>query len=76
MVNKHRDFTLVIDADPDAPGVEDSIFAAGMDDATIILQNGQLQLSFDRKAASMDAAVQSAVAQVESLGHRVVRVLR
>jgi hypothetical protein len=70
------DFTLVIDADPDAPGFEDRIFAAGMDDATIILQNGQLQLSFDRKSISMDAAVQSAVAQVDGLGHQVLRVIR
>ena len=71
-----HDFTLVIDADRDAPGFEDGIFESGMDDATIIQQNGQLQLSFDREAPSMEAAVESAVAQVESLGHRVLRVIR
>jgi hypothetical protein len=57
--------------------IEDALFEAGCDDATLVSQNGVLFLDFDREAESLTAAITSAIAAVERspVGLRVVRVL-
>ena len=54
--------------DPFAANFEDRFFEAGCDDATISLQRGAIILEFSREAASFDAAVASALADIERAG--------
>lgn len=60
-------FTLVLkNVDEKTPGLEDSLFQAGCDDALINFRNGTVYLDFDRKANSIEEAVISAINAVES----------
>lgn len=70
-------FTLVLkNVDEHSPGLEDSLFEAGCDDALINFRNGCVYLDFNRKAHSLEEAVISAIAAVESadLGATVLHV--
>jgi len=62
------DFTFILGADPHDEAVEDTFLAAPFDDATLILQNGALALSFDREAASYRDAVISAYHDIRATG--------
>lgn len=46
----------------------DRIFAAGCDDGTPAVRDGVAWIHFDREAASLEAAILSAVAQVQTAG--------
>ncbi len=60
------DFNLVIDSVTDITSeVEDAIFEAGCDDAIVSKRNEIIYLDFDREADSLEAAILSAIAQVE-----------
>ncbi|MEX2437477.1 MAG: hypothetical protein WD509_02780 [Candidatus Paceibacterota bacterium] len=63
---KTHDFTLVLEASAKltAP-LEDALFEAGCDDATLSFRNGIAYLDFDREAKSMEEAIISAIRQVE-----------
>ncbi|MCE2484194.1 MAG: hypothetical protein J4F42_01675 [Desulfurellaceae bacterium] len=52
----------------------DSLFEAGCDDATPGTCNGVFSIDFHREADSLEAAIRSAIANVESAGYRVTRV--
>jgi hypothetical protein len=52
----------------------DALFAAGCDDGTPASCNGLAWVHFDREAPSLEAAIQSAVAQVQSAGFGVAKV--
>lgn len=69
-------FTLVVEgANLQDEAVIDRLFEAGCDDALVSSTNGVQYVDFDREAASFDAAVLSAVADVERVsGVRVVRL--
>ena len=56
--------------------LEDALFEAGCDDATLAFRNGVGYLEFDRRARSLDVAILSAVRDVERADPRltVVRV--
>ncbi len=74
---KTHEFTLVLDGvDDHTPTLEDSLYEAGCDDALINFRNATVYLDFSRAADSFDAAVQSAIEQVESmpLGAKVISV--
>jgi hypothetical protein len=70
-------FVLVLAgvSEPDS-SLEDALFEAGCDDATLAFRNGVGYLQFDRRAPSLDAAILSAVRDVERADFRltVVRV--
>jgi hypothetical protein len=52
----------------------DVLFAAGCDDGTPACCNGLAWIHFDREAASLEEAIRSAVAQVQSAGFTVSKV--
>ena len=61
-----HNFVLVLDGsiDPDG-GIEDTLFEAGCDDGILAFRNGVAYLEFDREADSLEAAILSAVRDVE-----------
>src|SRR5438067_969610 len=52
----------------------DALFAAGCDDGTPACCNGVAWIHFDRESATLEAAIQLAVSQVQSVGFRVGKV--
>lgn len=69
-------FTLIVDGpDLQDDGQADALYESGCDDALIGRSHGVQHLDFDREAPSLDAAVLSAVADIERLdGLEVVRI--
>lgn len=60
-------FTLVLGGVTNAtPGLEDLLYAAHCDDALINFRNHTAYLDFDREASSLEAAIISAIKDVES----------
>jgi hypothetical protein len=52
----------------------DTLFEAGCDDGTLASRDGQAWVHFDREAPSLEEAIRSAVAQVQSAGMTAVKV--
>lgn len=52
----------------------DALFAAGCDDGTPTSCNGEAWIHIDRIAPSLEAAIQSAVARVQSVGLGIAKV--
>jgi hypothetical protein len=52
----------------------DALFAAGCDDGTPTCCEGVAWIHFDREAASLEEAIRSAIAQVQSVGFSVSKV--
>lgn len=71
-------FALIVAAPPLSYGAildaTDALGEAGCTDASIRGHAEGLELLFARRARSLQAALSSAIADVESTGHRVVRV--
>lgn len=69
-------FRLIVEgADLQDEAVIDRLFEAGCDDALVSSTDGVQCIDFDRDAGSFDAAVSSAMADVEGVdGVRVVRL--
>ena len=69
-------FTLIVDgADLQDESVVNSLFESGCDDALVGSTDGVQFIDFDRDAASLEAAVLSAVADAKRVdGIRVLRV--
>lgn len=70
------EFTLIVDG-PDLQDGEhlDALFESGCDDALVGRSHGVQYLDFDRDAASLQDAILSAIANVESVdGVEVVRI--
>ena len=69
-------FTVVVDGvDLQSDPAANALFAAGCDDATAGRVNGVQYVEFDREAVSLDAAIQSAVSDLQRLdGLEVVRI--
>lgn len=64
---KSYQFILVLkNVDEKTSGLEDNLFESGCDDALINFRSGTVYLDFDRKAASLEEAVLSAIRDVES----------
>ncbi len=66
---KIHEFTLVIET-PESllDGLEDALFEAGCDDATLSFRKGIAYLDFDREAGDLESAIISAIQQVEQTG--------
>lgn len=63
------DFTLLLDGiDKITSEIEDALFTAGCDDATISLRFGRIYLTFTRSATSLKDAIISAVKNVRESG--------
>lgn len=72
---KTHSFTLVLkNVDENTPGLEDRLYEAGCDDSLVNFRDGTVYLDFDRKAASLEKAVVSAIRQVEMTGIMVASV--
>jgi hypothetical protein len=71
------EFALVVGGVPELTrDVEDALFNAGCDDATLSIQYGQLYVEFSRSAKSIDEAILSAIRNVRDakIGAEVLRV--
>ncbi len=71
------DFALIVDGVPElSQRVEDALFEAGCDDATLSIQYGLLYMEFSRSAASLKDAIISAIRDVSKSGlpAKVLRV--
>ncbi len=53
---------------------EDRLFAAGCNDATILVIDGELRLDFDRAAETYELAVASAASDIERAGGTIIYV--
>ena len=63
------EFTLVIETQAGLDdGLEDALFEAGCDDATLSFRKGIAYLDFDREAEDLESAIISAIQQVEQTG--------
>jgi len=68
-------FTLILgDAPEITAAVEDALYEAGCDDATLGMRSGVTYLDFDRAAGSFEKAIQSGIRDVRRAGFVVVRV--
>jgi hypothetical protein len=68
-------FTLILAGSPTVNrALEDGLFEAGCDDALLGSRNGVTFLDFDREAASLEEAIDSAILDVESVGQKVKRI--
>jgi hypothetical protein len=71
------DFALVVGGVSDlTPAIEDALFEAGCDDATISMQHGRLYVEFSRIAPSLDEAILSAIGDIRKagIGAEILRV--
>ncbi len=72
-----QSFTLHVSGiDTSTDRYEDALYRAGCDDALVVAVNGELLLDFDREAADMVSAVQSAMLNVQAAGGAVTAVVR
>ena len=74
---REHDFALIVDGVPAlTEAVQDALFEAGCDDATLSIQYGLLYVEFSRSAPTIKDAIVSAVRDVTAagIGARVVRV--
>jgi hypothetical protein len=71
-MNTHS-FTIFVDA-PYSDELVERLFEAGCDDALIVEDAGHVHLDFDRDAESYAAAVDTARADVQRAGVKVIRI--
>jgi hypothetical protein len=72
---KSHEFTIIASGlDPEADDLEDRVFQAGCDDATLSFQKGVIIVEFAREAVSFSKAVTSAYEAVRRAGAAVERV--
>lgn len=69
---KEHEFTLVLSEEPDEAAA-DRLYGA-IDDGTIATNQGVPRIHFHRQADSLEAAIRSAIGDVQSSGLKVVRV--
>jgi hypothetical protein len=72
---KTFEFTLVLGDLKEVTGESaEKIFEAGCDEGTFTSSNGEAEVQFDCEAATLEAAVESAISQIESAGITVAKV--
>jgi hypothetical protein len=68
-------FTLdVAGVDPEDGSYEDALYEAGCGDALVMMNDGRLQLDFDRRALSFGMAVEKAIGEIAKAGGVVVDI--
>lgn len=75
-INIYQFILILKNVNENTPGLEDSLYEAGCDDALINFRNGAVYLEFDREGVSFEEAVISAIKDVQSstLNAEVLRV--
>jgi hypothetical protein len=69
------DFTLILGEPLElTDDIADALFAAGCDDGTPGTCHGVFSIDFHREAASLEAAIRSAIENVRTAGYEVARV--
>lgn len=69
------EFTLILSGSPElTEELCEQLFAAGCDDGTPGTCNGVFTIDFHREADTLEAAIHSAIKDVQSTGHNVERV--
>ncbi|MEX2315514.1 MAG: hypothetical protein WD669_00065 [Pirellulales bacterium] len=68
------EFSLILTAAEFTDADADKLFANGCDDASVLTRDGITMLQFDRHASNLDAALASAIENVEHAGFGVARV--
>lgn len=71
---KTFDFTIYLDTEDLSEEDVDKLYEAGCNDATIGRILGRCQAAFDREGESLEAAIQSAIDDIQSAGFRVAQV--
>jgi len=74
---REHDFALIVGGVPELTNdIEDALFNAGCDDATLSIRDGRLFMEFSRSSVSIKDAISSAIHDVEAaaIGAEVVRV--
>ena len=72
---KTYDFDVVLkDVSEVTDDQAERLFAAGCDDGTPASCNGLAWIHFDREASSLEEAIGTAVAQVQSVGFKVSKI--
>ena len=69
---REHEFTLVLSSEPDEAGA-DRLYGV-IDDGTIATAQGVSQIQFHRKTESLEAAIRSAIADVQACGITILRV--
>ncbi len=69
---REHDFTLILTADPDEEAA-DRLYGV-CDDGTLATISGVPQMQFHRTGVSLEAAIRSAIASIQSAGFDVARV--
>ncbi|WP_018701267.1 helix-turn-helix transcriptional regulator [Amorphus coralli] len=70
----HRFIIVASGLDHASDALEDRLYEAGCDDATVSVVRGRILLDFDREAKNLVHAIASAVADVERAGARIERI--
>ena len=69
------EFTLIVEGSLElTEDIADALFAAGCGDGTPGTCNGVFSIFFHRKASSLEAAIQSAIANVKQAGYKVEHI--
>lgn len=69
------EFSVVLDGDHELTDeIADELFAAGCSDGSPGTCDGVFVIDFHREGASLEAAIRSAVADVERAGYRVAHI--
>lgn len=79
MTTKTFEFAIVLDGIPELnESVSNALFAAGCDDATPSMRQGQLYVTFARDATTLDCAIESATRDVKKakIGGTIAMVYR
>ena len=72
---KTYEFTVILaEVDLMTDAMADALYQAGCSDGSPFSGEGIASVGFDREAASLEAAIKSAIADVERAGQRVARV--
>jgi hypothetical protein len=68
------EFSLILTATDVTDQEADTLYAAGCDDGSILSRGDVTMVQFDRDASTLDAALASAIRDVEGAGFQVARV--
>lgn len=72
---KKYEFSLILKGSPElTEEIADELFAAGCDDGTPGTCNGVFSIDFHRQGDSLEAAIHSAIKNVEAAGYEVEHV--
>jgi hypothetical protein len=68
------EFSLILNAADITDEEADALYEAGCDDGSILSRGDVTMVQFDRDASTLDAALASAIRDVEGAGFQVARV--